>query len=322
MSECKICIVDSGITDTKDVGFIGGINLVERGKNDFKDYNGHGSMCLSTIKKIVPNFEYYVVKVFGQELKCSTFQLMEALSYLLNNDAQIINLSLSTTGLEYKKDIQNLCRQLCRQGKIVIASCDNRNSISIPAECKYVIGVKGSLIGSIEKYYFNRWKKIQCLADSTPILVRGLENQFSFFGGNSKAAACMTGIILKLWKRYETEDDQQIIKRLLRNSDMNIKKMRYDDLRMCSVQNVQSNLIGQELETLYEVVGDILNIENGEKKILINTPLIDRGLNCENALQLLHRIEKDFNLKLCYEDISLSDVNSICGLSGLIAKGR
>lgn len=322
MSECKICIVDSGITDTKDVGFIGGINLVEREKNDFKDYNGHGSMCLSTIKKIVPNFEYYVVKIFGQELRCSTFQLMEALSYLLNNDAQIINLSLSTTGLEYKKDIQNLCRQLSRQGKIVIASCDNRNSISIPAECRYVIGVRGSLIGSIEKYYFNRWKKIQCLADSTPILVRGLENQYSFFGGNSKAAACITGMILKLWMLHETENDYQIIKRFLQNSDMNIKKMYNNNLKICSVQNVKSNLTEQDLEKLYEVVADILDLESKEKKILINTPLIDKGLNCENALQLLHRIEKDFKLKLCYEDISLSDVNSICGLSGLIVKGR
>lgn len=322
MNECKVCIVDSGITDTKDIGFIGGTNLVEREKSNFRDYNGHGSMCLSTIRKIVPNFEYYVIRIFGQELKCSTFQLMEALSYLLTNDAQIINLSLSTTGIKYKKDIQNLCKQLYQQGKIVIASCDNRNNISIPAECKYTLGVRGTLINSIDRYYFNRWSRIQCLADSTPILVKGLENQVHFFGGNSKATACMTGIILKMWKQHKDENSHQIINRILKNSDSDVKKVRCDDLKMCSTRSVQSNYTEEDTEMLYEILGEVLNIENEKRKIPFNESLIDMGLNCENSLLLLHRIEKDFHLKLSYEDISLNDVNSIDGLTGLIAKGR
>lgn len=322
MNECRVCIVDSGIANIEDDGFIGGIDLVERGKSDFLDYNGHGSMCLSTVKKFVPVCEYYVVKVFGEQLKCSTFQLMEALSYLRGNDARIINLSLSTTDSEYREEIENLCRQLFKQGKIIIASCDNRNNISIPAQCRYVLGVKGVIADSIEKYCFNHRRRLECIADSNPILVKGKDEKYSFFGGNSKAAACMTGIILRLWQKHENEDNCQIINRLRIGSDVNIWNIGKGKKEESAVRSNFFNADKVEMEVLYRTVEEVLNIKSEEKKIHMNTPLIEFGLNCENAMLLLHSVEKEFKLDLCYDTISLRDVNSIDGLGGLIAKGR
>lgn len=319
----RICIVDSGISDPLDKGFLGGINLSTSNKKDIIDRNGHGTMCISTIRKIVPEVEYYVIKVFDNSLECSSLKLVEALNFLLKIDVKIINLSLSTPSRKYIKKFQSVCKKLHRQGKIIIASCDNRQNPSIPAECKYVIGIKGKLLNSLESFYYFPEEKIQCWADNTPIIVKGIDGDYSFFGGNSKAAACMTGNIVKLINTTMNSNNINIYRRLCLLTKKNITYINQKYIRECALKKNEVNRFPQDdIYKMEQVVIKILNIKVPKSLNIKLIYLDELGLNPFNVLHLLEEIEKLFHVNLDYENINFTNVNTIYALIKLVNQNR
>lgn len=191
---CKVAILDSGINryfedKVTEVYSIYGSN--------HHDDNGHGTKCLSLIERLAPNTEFIIYKILDSNLQCSVKHLCTALTKLLDIDVDIINLSLTMCNKEKSYIVNEICQQLWSQGKIILSSKANRGNFSYPAESDFVIGVDGNQFRNDTDFWFKLNEPINCIASRTPSIVSLGNDKYSFFSGNSKATACMTGILSK-----------------------------------------------------------------------------------------------------------------------------
>lgn len=191
---CRVVVIDSGTNEyfKKKVK-----KLYSFYDDEYLDKNGHGTKCISLINNLAPEVEIYVFKLLDEKLKCTSDDLYRTLLKLLDMEMDIINLSLSTANISQFDKIDNICHQLVGQGKILIASKSNNGEISYPAESKYVIGVGGNQFTKNEEFWFNINNPIQCIASRTPCIVDLGNLEYTFYSGNSKAAACLTGILAR-----------------------------------------------------------------------------------------------------------------------------
>lgn len=167
-------------------------------KDTYNDENGHGTSCASVIRRISSNVNMFIIKILNKEAKTYSKVLLESLKYTRNINIRVLNLSIATTSEEYKDELYEVCNELYKQGKIIICSLENSSKDSFPAVFKNVIGVRGMLFTDLYNYWYNSTKKIQCVADMTPVLVPALDNKYKMFGGNSKATSLFTGLILNI----------------------------------------------------------------------------------------------------------------------------
>lgn len=279
-----ICIIDSGI-DEIDENYAGGINLTDEKISDMKDSSGHGSLCLRMIKTFVPEVTYHIVKILNEELRCGSTALLHALEYAADIDTKIINLSLSTPNIKVKEQLEQQCNKLRKQGKIVVASYDNKDTNrSLPAEIEGVVGVKGEFLGA-----GNRYREIirgeLYMADKNPVLLK--RKELEFWGGNSKATACMTGMILKTLKNGSPDDSWKDI--------LHEKEMEYN---YDAAKPDRSYLTEEQTELISEIISRKLNLESWEWK---HKNLIEIGLDGEKALEVLEDIEKRLGIKAAAE---------------------
>ena len=91
----KIAIIDSGIhADHPHVGGIaGGIAIAG---DDLTDRLGHGTAVAGAIREKVPDAELYAVKIFDRRLSTNFAILEKALEWCVENEMDVINLSIGT----------------------------------------------------------------------------------------------------------------------------------------------------------------------------------------------------------------------------------
>jgi len=76
------------------------------------------------------------------EINANIRDLVKALSWCLENDIQLINLSLGTTRLADIPDLLTVTNQLIVKGVIIVAASSNQRKLTFPAAFEQVIGVK------------------------------------------------------------------------------------------------------------------------------------------------------------------------------------
>lgn len=204
----KVAIVDSGIKSelyndkfktTIDEGYEIVVNreenFIQINENNFEDYNGHGTACAFTIKELAPDISIVPIKILGKDGKGNIEQLIAALELINELDVQVVNMSFSSNIKELKYRLEPIIRKITERGIVCVAAESNYRSISIPAEMDNVIGTKGSLAIYGNKFQYHREQSIQILGSGVPELVESEIGFSTFFKGNSKATAIITGII-------------------------------------------------------------------------------------------------------------------------------
>lgn len=187
-------IIDSGINQCVINGKV--TQEVFCGKNDtYKeaDINGHGTMCAGIIERMAaPELEFVSAKIFHRELKATEQQIAEALAYMVDMKVDIINMSLSVS-LSDSKLLEKLCRKLYELGIILISASANSGKKTLFESYDNVVKVTGSSFFDGTLYWY-RGSRAVC--DIEPILLPWYENEYEFFGGNSKATALFTAIVI------------------------------------------------------------------------------------------------------------------------------
>lgn len=280
MKNCRIAILDSGIDKT----FIESKDILY--KEDAIDENGHGTMCYSVIKNIAPNTAFYIHKVLDKELMSSSEKLICNLREVARQDIDLVHLSLSTSDYTYKKDMEDICRKIYSDGKILIASHDNdTKKTSFPCEFDTVVGVGGAIFDTNIEFRYRKDNSIQAIANKVPSLVKGKNGLYNFFGGTSKAAACMTGIIAGQWERIKS----------LNHTD------RDEFLNSMANQRLKEKWKDTNSEVFRYVQEEFIPYRS--------------NINEKIVCQFLNSFEKEFNVILEYERISLLDFSSAEQLS-------
>ena len=218
-SQIRLAIVDSGIDASHSgVGDVaGGVHIKIGGEgevlflDDYADCAGHGTACAGIIRKKAPGAALYSVRIFDESLIADGRALIAAIQWCIDNEMDVVNLSLGTTDVTFKKSLQKVCRKAVDAGVILVAAESNDGLESYPAVFSEVIGVTGGTIADLstpqhayepDGFYYRKEQRIECVARGDEQRVCWLNGKHIMTGGNSFAAPHITGIIARLLEQH------------------------------------------------------------------------------------------------------------------------
>lgn len=308
----KVAIIDSGIKKDstihknyvkEGIGFNYDKGIVIQ-DNNYEDINGHGYYCSQIILSQCLDIELYILRILDKNNQGDSKCLIEALTYLLEHNVNIINLSLAVFSYKHNRDIEMLCTKLKEKGSIIVASLANHKETSFPASSENVLGVKGEIEIDMGEYRYYPENSIQCMANSSPVLVNDLFGGYTFFGGNSKAAALLTGILAKYLCQMP---DTKLEELLILNSSDEIKKN--------GEKNKTKKVTKEKLKIIVDTITRLWNLNESQKKLLFTEPLYSTQFSVlpESYGKLISELEKDNknNIQTKIGETSFDIFNSI-----------
>ncbi|HSL31387.1 MAG TPA: S8 family serine peptidase [Anaerolineales bacterium] len=207
----RVAIVDSGVEhDHPALGEAvrGGV-LVEydtRADNNYRikpddkpsDLAGHGTACAGIIHSIAPDAEIYSVRVLGRNMGGRAIQFAAGLDWAIENDMQVINLSLSTSLEEYFGLFHDLADQAYFKNSVLVSAVNNISGPSYPSQYSSVISVAANEENDPFTYYYNPNPPVEFGAPGIDVEVAWNRKQYITATGNSFAAphiAALTALI-------------------------------------------------------------------------------------------------------------------------------
>ncbi|MFS0883549.1 S8 family peptidase [Metabacillus niabensis] len=227
----KIGVIDSGITNHKDIKVTGGINIIDQSAN-YNDETGHGTRVAGIIGAVnnsygligvSPNASLYAIKVLNSNGKGSISDVIAGLEYAIENKLDIVNLSLQTT--IDNSVLKETIKKANKNGILVIAAAGNyggsleENTIAFPAAYKDVISV-GAVNHNGERYNLSSTgKELDLVAPGEYVYTTVLEDMFFLANGTSMAAPHVTGAAALLLEDNPKLKTRQLEKILLKSAD-------------------------------------------------------------------------------------------------------
>lgn len=143
-----IAVIDSGINQYHShvQGVKDGIHIrVNRERyieyhHDFRDRLGHGTAVAAAIKGIAKDADLIGVKIFDDKLAAYPSVLAEAIEWSIENNVQIIHLSL---GLDQDYEmIRTACKAACEKNIAIVSAIDRSRGIIYPGVYPGVFAVQ------------------------------------------------------------------------------------------------------------------------------------------------------------------------------------
>ena len=246
-----------------------------------------------------------------------------SVGYLYHNPVDIVNMSLSTQDEQFGKELWEICGKMKRSGMILVSSLANHAEISYPAVCEGVIGVRGSQFLKEKEYIYHSDETIQCLGSSIPVLVEGLNGIYTFFGGNSKAAANISGIIAaQLQKSGTTDNFEESFKENAQDTEKKGQTLPIN----CIINNkitISEELCDEsDFKQLKMIMQEVLKIPVEKRKLLFERSILHPEFNIdrENFGKLMMAIEKEWKISLKKEEINLLSIRDITTIYDLLKR--
>ncbi|OYO42785.1 hypothetical protein CG709_21015, partial [Lachnotalea glycerini] len=195
----KIGVIDSGgkflntfFADKKISIICNKVNAVE--SNAIGLQLTHGEFVCATILKENPKAEIVLVPIIKNNRKCSVRDLIDAMQILMDQDVDLINLSL---GNEYTfhHELEIICRKVWESGVLIVAAHSNvERKVTYPAVFPFVIGVSSDEKRENSKIVNYNEKNNEVIFSSNffSIYHLGIPRMIS---GNSFGCAKITGLL-------------------------------------------------------------------------------------------------------------------------------
>ncbi len=140
----KIAVIDSGVNIKHPhiCAVTHGILINGVGHASFEDTVGHGTAVMAAIQENAPGAEYFAVKLFGNSLRASSVQLMQAIEWAIEARVAIVNLSLGTPNLDHRRSMEAIVKRAQEAGVLLVAARNAGPSMPVLPGClEGVIGV-------------------------------------------------------------------------------------------------------------------------------------------------------------------------------------
>ncbi|MGL5642077.1 MAG: S8 family serine peptidase, partial [Paraclostridium sp.] len=246
-----------------------------------------------------------------------SWNLVEALEKILYTDINIINISASTTNCPCEKELEEICKKLYKEGKVIVCSHHNDKNykFSIPTKFKTVLGVNGSNeVFEDMDYIYNPHNEVQIYGNSKDKFLN-FKGDITHFGRNSRAAAVFSGIVANLIKEngYKTDKIENLI---MKNS--------IDSKCLYNVKKKKSIHYDEEKTQIAKRLVTLINDKFGVKKIdldflkqysLLNT-FTDIGRH--NAYEFLLKINEEFGVNIDYRKVFIYDLDYLNNIVQII----
>lgn len=166
----KIGIIDSGINKIYSINnsAVSGVFLKKHlpsnkiiSSNSIDDNIGHGSECYKIISSIVNDVEYFIVKVFDQEMISDIDLLAAGIQTCLDEGTDIINISAGVRLNTMPESLRICCDEAYSRNIALVAAGHILQERCFPAYYKNVIGVGSTELKKGELYQYNRTHDIE-----------------------------------------------------------------------------------------------------------------------------------------------------------------
>ena len=144
---------------------------------------GMATACAGIIRKKAPDAALYSVRIFNESLMADGRALIAAIQWCIDNEMDVVNLSLGTTDVTFKASLQKVCRKAVDAGVILVAAESNDGGESYPAVFPEVIGVTGGAIHEADGFYYLEDQRIECVARGDEQRVCWLNGKHIMTGG-------------------------------------------------------------------------------------------------------------------------------------------
>lgn len=219
----KIAVLDSGVSQHKELAVSGGISMVDY-TSSYVDDNGHGTHVVgilnakkdnSGIVGVAPDAEVYAVKVINQSGEGSIEDIAEGVNWAIQNDMDIINMSIGTF---YNSDILNLViKQAVDNGIVVVASAGNEGvysgtgeNLTYPARLSSVISV-AAVDESLKRGSFSSTgAELDISAPGVDIVSTSKSGNYESRSGTSMATPFISGMVAIIKEAYPNMSPKEI----------------------------------------------------------------------------------------------------------------
>jgi len=211
----RIAVVDSGIEhDHPALGesIKGGIiveydpdaeNWVRYEQDDPpRDLSGHGTACAGIIHSLAPDAEIYSIRVLGEDMHGRAIQFAAGLDWAIENNMQVVNLSLSTSKEEYFGLFHDLTDQAYFKNVNIVSAVNNFPEPSYPSQYSSVISVAAHAGHDPFTFYYNPYPPVEFGAPGIDVEVAWMDKQYLICTGNSFAAPHIAGIVALIRSKH------------------------------------------------------------------------------------------------------------------------
>jgi subtilisin family serine protease len=215
----KVAIIDSGVNPAHPhVGGVAGGTRIRSGEadasNDFLDYIGHGTAVAGAIREKAPDAQLYAVKVFDRALTTNIEAIIKAIDWCVENEMDVINLSLGTVNIEHRKVIEQAVASAAQKKTVLVAAREMSGKPSLPGCLLSVIGVVVDWQCARDRYDWNRSDDDPVfIASAYPRDIPGVPRERNM-NGISFAVANMSGFVARA-REFSPKASVDKLKRLL-----------------------------------------------------------------------------------------------------------
>jgi subtilisin family serine protease len=140
----RVGIIDSGVHSAHPhVGNIaGGVTIGPHSlEASYVDRLGHGTAIAALIHARAPHAELFAVKVFQDTLTTNLRMVLSAIDWCLQNEMDLINLSLGTPNGEHRAAFEAAVARAGAAGKGIVSAFEVNGAPALPGHLPGVVGV-------------------------------------------------------------------------------------------------------------------------------------------------------------------------------------
>lgn len=215
----KVAIIDSGVNPAHPHvgGVAGGTRITStesNSSNDYLDYLGHGTAVAGAIREKAPDAELYAVKVFDDALTTNIGAIVKAIDWCIENQIDVINLSLGTTNVEHREVLELAVERAAKKLAVLVAAREMSDKPSLPGCLPSVIGVAEDWLCTRESFGVElSGNDPVFIASAYPREIPGVPRERNL-NGISFAVANVTGFVARA-RESEPKASIHQLKRLL-----------------------------------------------------------------------------------------------------------
>jgi subtilisin family serine protease len=208
----KVGVIDSGIENSHPAidGRVQGYVRFPEGAGDTPepDYTphgddfGHGTACAGIIRRYAPDCELYSIKVLGAALAGRANTFIAGLRWAIEQEMDVVNLSLGTTRQEYFGIFHELVDAAYFKDVMLVTAANNMPTVSFPSLFAAVTSVASHEGSGEYEFYYNPEPPVEFWAPGINVSVAWLGGQQLTVTGNSFSAPHITGLVAKILGKH------------------------------------------------------------------------------------------------------------------------
>lgn len=199
MKNIKIALIDSGI----NANFLKKCEITNVNLGSFDSFHDdifHGTVCAYLISEIINEGEIYNLKIFDKNIHTNSRKLLKAISWCIENNINIINISVSIADVNYYYEFRDICDLAFEKGCIIIAAASNVGLFSLPAYLQHVCGVGAAQVPP-NQFIYKENSPIQYYANG----INPFSSENNIFHHSSFATARVAGFLCNFMRKKSLE---------------------------------------------------------------------------------------------------------------------